>query len=322
MKRTYLRLLGALFATALVAAACGDSTTTDAAAAVEESAIEAAETTASDTTGDNATDDHSHDDDATDDNPTDDHSHDDDEHAHEGEDTLTLEVAEGAPIPAVEIELTETDTAGTFDLAVELTNFTITPDNVDGEPIDNEGHMHLLIDGVKIERFTDVERQVIVAAGEHLIEVELNANNHAAYAVDGEPIRAGLTVIGHDDSGDATDVAEVAANDGHSHAHGPASSGIEDGLAVGDESVAVNASFAAGAVLLDGEERIDAAVGDVVLIAIESDVAEQAHLHGYDILVDVAPGEPATILLTADTPGKFEIEFEESGAFIAELVVS
>ena len=317
MKHKYLRLLGALFAVALVASACGDSTTTttDAAAAVTEVADETVDDDEGDDDDDHAADDHA-----------DEHG---DDHAHDDEDTTTLDIAAGSPVPAVEIALTETDIAGTFDLAVELTNFTITPDNVDGEPIDNEGHMHLLIDGVKIERFMDLERQVVVARGEHLIEVELNANNHAAYAVDGEPIRAGLTVTGHDDSGDSSDSEEaVAAADSHEHddddghSHGPASSGIEDGLALGDESVSVNASYASGSVELDSEERVEAGVGDVVLISIESDVAEQAHLHGYDILVDVAPGETATILLTADTPGKFEIEFEQSGAFIAELVVS
>jgi hypothetical protein len=28
------------------------------------------------------------------------------------------------------------------------------------------------------------------------------------------------------------------------------------------------------------------------------------------------------MLFTADTPGRFELEFEKSGAFIAELIVS
>ena len=44
-------------------------------------------------------------------------------------------------------------------------------------------------------------------------------------------------------------------------------------------------------------------------------------MHGYDLMADVAPGQPVTIRFTADTPGSFEIELEELGAQIAELEV-
>ena len=182
--------------------------------------------------------------------------------------------------------------SGVFDIAVTLTNFMINEEAVDGEPVDNEGHLHLYLDGERVERFFDLNHQVTVPEGEHVIEVELSSNSHAPYAVDGVPIRAAATIVG------AGAVVEPVAD------------------------LAVAAVFASGSVTLDADERIEASVGDVVTLTIDSDVAEEIHLHGYDIFADVVPGETTTMTFTADTPGRFEIEFETSPAFIAELVVS
>ena len=58
-----------------------------------------------------------------------------------------------------------------------------------------------------------------------------------------------------------------------------------------------------------------------VVITVTSDVADEVHVHGYDLMADVAPGAPATIRFTADAPGRFEIELENTGVQIAELEV-
>ncbi len=267
--KNLVRLFGALLAVALVAAACGSTTETDTATADDTEAMDDGGTEAMD-----------------DDDMDDSHSHD---HA------TVLEVDASLPIPAIDIEMTETETPGTFTLAVSLENFTITPENVDGDPVDNEGHMHLLIDGVKVERFYDLDREVVVYEGEHLVEVEVNANNHAAYAVDGEPIRAGVTVTG---------AGETPA-----------------GLTAADATITVTAAVVDGAVATD-EDRVDAATGDIVMVMISSDTDDQVHVHGYNLFADVADGEDAMIVFEADTPGRFEIELESSGLFIAELVIS
>lgn len=59
-----------------------------------------------------------------------------------------------------------------------------------------------------------------------------------------------------------------------------------------------------------------------VLLVVRSDVADHLHLHGYDLLADVAPGQPGRIRFTADLTGRFEVELEDSGVLIAELEVS
>jgi cytoskeletal protein RodZ len=76
---------------------------------------------------------------------------------------------------------------------------------------------------------------------------------------------------------------------------------------------------------------IDATTGEIarttveqgrrVVLNVTADVADHVHVHGYDLMADVAPGQPAKISFVADVPGRFEIELEDSGIHIAELEV-
>ena len=61
--------------------------------------------------------------------------------------------------------------------------------------------------------------------------------------------------------------------------------------------------------------------GDRVVLVVTSDVADHVHLHGYDIMRDVAAGGTARIRFRATLPGRFEVELEDRGAQIADLTV-
>ena len=61
--------------------------------------------------------------------------------------------------------------------------------------------------------------------------------------------------------------------------------------------------------------------GRQVLFIVRSDVSDHVHLHGYDLLADVAPGQPARIRFRATQPGVFEAELEDRVVLIAELEV-
>jgi len=61
--------------------------------------------------------------------------------------------------------------------------------------------------------------------------------------------------------------------------------------------------------------------GDRVVLVVTSDVADHVHLHGYDIMRDVAAGGTARIRFRATVPGRFEVELEDRGAQIADLTV-
>jgi hypothetical protein len=45
------------------------------------------------------------------------------------------------------------------------------------------------------------------------------------------------------------------------------------------------------------------------------------HLHGYDLMADVAPGSPARLRVDASITGRFEIELEDAEQEIAQLTV-
>jgi hypothetical protein len=80
-------------------------------------------------------------------------------------------------------------------------------------------------------------------------------------------------------------------------------------------------SFANGRVAGD-TGTVAVALGTPLRVEVTSDVAEEAHLHGYDEEVQVPAGGTAALELTADVPGEFELELHHSGAALATLRVS
>jgi hypothetical protein len=61
---------------------------------------------------------------------------------------------------------------------------------------------------------------------------------------------------------------------------------------------------------------------DRIVLIVRSDVSDHVHLHGYDIMRDVAPGEPARLPFKATIPGRFEVELEDRGVQIADITVT
>ena len=70
-----------------------------------------------------------------------------------------------------------------------------------------------------------------------------------------------------------------------------------------------------------GIARVTATKGDLLVVGVRSDVVDHVHVHGYDLMVDVAPGKPARMQFTASLTGRFEIELEDRGKQIAQLTV-
>ena len=61
---------------------------------------------------------------------------------------------------------------------------------------------------------------------------------------------------------------------------------------------------------------------DRVVLVVKSDVADEIHLHGYDLSRDVTAGGTARLPFTATLPGRFEVELESQGVQIADLTVN
>ena len=68
-------------------------------------------------------------------------------------------------------------------------------------------------------------------------------------------------------------------------------------------------------------QRIRASRGERVLLHVGADVADEVHLHGYDVTARVAPRRPARLRFRARLVGRFELELEERHVPIAQLEV-
>lgn len=70
-----------------------------------------------------------------------------------------------------------------------------------------------------------------------------------------------------------------------------------------------------------GVKKIVVKKGDDLRLEVSSDAPNEIHMHGYDVKRNAAPGKPARFRVKTDLEGVFEIEVEDTGTKIANLVV-
>jgi heme/copper-type cytochrome/quinol oxidase subunit 2 len=71
----------------------------------------------------------------------------------------------------------------------------------------------------------------------------------------------------------------------------------------------------------DNVTELEAKQGETVRFRVRSDTPDHVHVHGYDLMKDVVPGETITMSFKATITGIFEIELEDAGTEIASLKV-
>jgi hypothetical protein len=76
-----------------------------------------------------------------------------------------------------------------------------------------------------------------------------------------------------------------------------------------------------GGRVVGGLRRARLELGARAVLVVRADVSDHVHLHGYDIMRDVAPGRPARLRFRATIPGRFEVELEDRRLQIAQLEV-
>jgi hypothetical protein len=115
-------------------------------------------------------------------------------------------------------------------------------------------------------------------------------------------------------------------DDGDSGAGGKPATSVEknDGGAGGSGS---GAATVPTIVIKDGEpvggiEELSYEKGDQVRFRVTSDVADEIHVHGYDLAKDVEAGGTVSFDFPATLEGIFEAELEERKEQIAELRVN
>ena len=83
----------------------------------------------------------------------------------------------------------------------------------------------------------------------------------------------------------------------------------------------VEVAYAGGEVTgTSGREEV--LLGEDVVLRLSSDVAEEVHVHGYDLEAAVPAGGSVDIPLTASIPGVFEVELHDSGKVLFQLRVA
>lgn len=70
-----------------------------------------------------------------------------------------------------------------------------------------------------------------------------------------------------------------------------------------------------------GIKRPKLAKGEKVVLVIRSDAGEAVHVHTYDVEKPLVPGKPLRIPITANVPGRFEVELHHPDVLLAVLQV-
>lgn len=82
----------------------------------------------------------------------------------------------------------------------------------------------------------------------------------------------------------------------------------------------IEATYAGGQVV-GGLRTETVRVGDEVVLRVTSDVAEEVHVHTYDVTADVTAGGTAELTFTATIPGRHEVELEKKRKLLLVLEV-
>jgi hypothetical protein len=71
-----------------------------------------------------------------------------------------------------------------------------------------------------------------------------------------------------------------------------------------------------------GVKKLDFKKGDQIRFRVVSDTADEIHVHGYDLMKDVAKGGSVSFAFKGSIDGRFVVELEDHGEQIAELDVA
>lgn len=72
----------------------------------------------------------------------------------------------------------------------------------------------------------------------------------------------------------------------------------------------------------EGLDTISVRVGDTVRFEVEADIADEVHVHGYDLAFETIPDQEVLVEFVADATGIFEVELEGLGLPIVDIEVT
>jgi hypothetical protein len=115
-----------------------------------------------------------------------------------------------------------------------------------------------------------------------------------------------------------TPAASTAAGSSTTSAADPSSAAPSAPASVAGQHIAVQV---AGGQVSGDTGRVPVPVGEQVTLTVTSDVADELHLHGYDLTAALAPGTPTELTFDATIPGVFEVELHEAGTVLLSLQI-
>lgn len=199
-----------------------------------------------------------------------------------------------AGAPAVRVE-SRPDSEGGWNVHLLVERFRFTPESTGGAALLGRGHARLLFDGRETARAYGPWAHI--PAGARTLTVRLYADDHTAWAVAGRPVEAVVRLDGA--AGTAPPATTPPAQ--------PAGRTLS--LTISGDSVQPPPS------------RVELKKGERLTLRVTSDRADTLHVHGYDRELPLSAGIPATLTLTVDRTGLFEVETHESGLVLTQLVV-
>jgi hypothetical protein len=123
---------------------------------------------------------------------------------------------------------------------------------------------------------------------------------------------------GDDNEGASTTVATTSATTETTGTTGATTSPATATAA--PEPVVVSVTVRNGKVV-GGPQVHDVPFQKRITLVVRSNIADEVHVHGYDLMRDVAPGRPVRLSFVTTLSGRFEFELEEAHLRLGELSV-
>ena len=74
--------------------------------------------------------------------------------------------------------------------------------------------------------------------------------------------------------------------------------------------------------IVEGPGEIAVKLGDEAVFTVTVDVADEVHVHGYDLSYELKADAPTEVRFVADVPGIFEVELEHAHLHLVEIAVA
>ncbi|MEV6249231.1 hypothetical protein AB0M38_23930 [Streptomyces sp. NPDC051742] len=222
-----------------------------------------------------------------------------------------------ADAPAVRAEA-RPDSEGGWNIHLTVERFRFTPESTGGAALPGRGHARLLVDGRETARLYGPWGYV--PAGGRTLTVRLHADDHTVWAAAGAPVQTTVRLDTTPASSPPTSPAPASTAPAPSTSVSPRPTGSRaPGPGPGPGRTVTLALT--GKTVSPPPSRIELKKGEHLTLRVTSDRADTLHVHGYDRELPLSPGTPATLTLTADRTGLFEVETHESGLVLTQLVV-